>query len=180
MTTQPQELYLHLQWTGPHTIEEVKQFDGDTHVGLYQVYGAHPVYGTDTLLYIGLVADEPFAARFRQHEGWCKVNQDSGRLQIHIGRFIGRLSDCSTPDNATWCRYIKFAERLLIYAHQPALNTQKELASLEPDLRHVHVLNWGQYRLLLPEASGARWADRFEHITFGTYFTTKDLTQPPA
>ena len=36
------------------------------------------------------------------------------------------------------------------------------LGGLEPDLRFVHVLNWGKHRDLLPEVSGARWTTRFD------------------
>ena len=170
---EPEELIIHIEWCGPHTIEEVSQFNGTTDFGIYQIYGGHPVYGTDALLYIGLAEQRPFAIRIPEH-GWCDSNQDSGRLQVHIGRLIG----LSTPDNATWCRYIRLAERLLIHAHLPAKNSQKELKSMGSELRRVHVVNWRQYRSLQPEVSGARWTDRFDNIPFGSFFNTNHFPKP--
>ena len=67
-----------------------------------------------------------------------------------------------TPDDDTWNKHIRLAERLLIYAHSPPYNQQMSLAALEPELRSVHVLNWGCHRDLLPEVSGARWTTIFD------------------
>jgi hypothetical protein len=169
-----QELIIHIDWSGPHTLSEIASFNGPTDYGIYQVYGAHPVYGTDALLYIGMTEEGNFAARFSNHD-WCHGNQDAGRLQVYIGRLFGD----ATPDNATWCRCIKLAERLLIYTHMPAENKLKELGKLEPELWHVQVLNWRRYRSLLPEVSGARWSKRFDDLSCDKHFSTKNYPAAP-
>lgn len=33
--------------------KEIKKYSNSTDAGLYQIYGSHPAYGTDALLYIG-------------------------------------------------------------------------------------------------------------------------------
>ena len=169
---QSEDTIIHIEWSGPHTLKEVLQFNGPIDFGIYQIYGGHPIYGTDTLLYIGRAEKRNFSIRVPEHL-WCPVNQDSGRLNIHIGRLIG----LETPDNDTWERHIRWAERLLILAHQPAGNSQKELGGMESELHNVHVVNWGQYRSLMPEVSGARWTDRFDHIPYGSFYKEGSLRQ---
>lgn len=164
-----QELIIHLDWSGPYSFNEISSLSGPTDYGIYQIYGTHSLYGSGVLLYIGLACDQKFAERLAQHK-WCSVNQDSGRLQFYVGRLFGR----ATPDNQEWSRCIKLAERLLIYANKPAENTQKELGALDSELWHVHVLNWSQYRDLLPEVSGARWSNRFETLPCKPHFSTAD------
>ena len=39
---------------------------------------------------------------------------------------------------------------------------QKNINRIDADLQHIHVLNWGCHRNLLPEVSGARWTSRFD------------------
>jgi hypothetical protein len=169
-----QELIIHIDWSGPHGLNEIASFNGPTDYGIYQVYGAHHVYGGDVLLYIGLVERQTFATRFSQH-GWCPANHDAGRLQVYVGRLFGY----TTPDDPTWCRYIRLAERLLIHAHKPAENSQKELGALEPELRNVHVVNWRRYRNLLPEVSGARWSNRFGDLSCDRHFSTDHFPKTP-
>jgi len=169
-----QELIIHIDWSGPHSLDEVASFNGPEDFGIYQVYGAHHVYGSDALLYIGLAEGREFAVRMEEHWEY-PMNHDKGRLQVYLGRLFGG----PTPDDATWRRHIKLAERLLIYAHKPALNSQMELGQLEPILWRVHVLNWSQYRDLLPEVSGARWTDRFEYLPCKPHFSTADFTLAP-
>jgi hypothetical protein len=172
---QSKETIIHIDWSGPFTVNEVVAFNGPTDFGVYQIYGAHHVYGSDSLLYIGLAEAQPFATRLAQHR-WCPVNHDAGRLQFYLGRFFGG----PTPKGPQWSQLIKLAERLLIQAHKPAENSMKELGALEPELWHVHVLNWSQYRDLLPEVSGARWSNRFESVPCRPHFSTEEMMAPTA
>jgi len=149
--------------------------NGPTDYGIYQIYGAHHVYGSDALLYIGLAERQTFSTRLSQHR-WCHVNHDAGRLQFYVGHLFGG----PTPDDPTWCDFIRLAERLLIHAHKPAENAQKEIAALDEDLWHVHVLNWSQYRDLMPEVSGARWSTRFDDLPCKPHFSTDDHVSAPA
>ena len=149
------EITIHIEWDGPHRLDGVASLVGPTYFGVYQIYGGHPVYGNSALLYIGLAAMQHFGHRIPQEQQWL-YNRDAGRVEV----YVGRLSGSETPDDLTWDKHIRLAERLLIYAHSPPMNTQKSLAKLEPDLRFVRVLNWAKYRDLLPEVSGGRWTSR--------------------
>ena len=151
-----------LTWRGPHQYEEVQAMDGTADYGLYQIYGTHPVYGANTLLYIGKALDQTFGERFSpQHEKlglpadllW----EDNGlQWRIHTGRM--HLKEGSPrPEESELRERLTMAERLLISVHSPAWNGQ--LVAALPDQRRYHafhVLNWGQHGLLLPEVSGAR------------------------
>jgi hypothetical protein len=57
------------------------------------------------------------------------------------------------------------AERLLIFAHLPAHNSQVKIERLDADLQNVHILNWGYHRALLPEVSGARWTRKYDLVS---------------
>lgn len=118
-------------------------------------------------IYIGLAEQQTFAERLVQHEGWCAGTPDSKRLSYYVGRLFGH----ETPSDEIWCRDIKFAERLLIHAHSPAKNTQKELGRLEQELWNIHVVNWRCYRDLLPEVSGARWTARFDDLSCDSHYS---------
>ena len=154
------QLFIHIEWDGPYRfwdrpsqLEPVSTLKGATDYGVYQIYGGHPVYGNSALLYIGMAVAQEFGTRIPQEQHWLD-NRDAGRVEVYVGRLAGE----ETPDDASWERQIRFAERLLIHAHSPPMNTQKGLGKLERDLRPIHVLNWGYYRDLLPEVSGAYWA----------------------
>ncbi len=165
------EIIIHIEWTGPIPLAEVKSLNNeDKDFGIYQIYGGHPIYGASTLLYIGLAAEQTFGRRISQEEQWL-YNRDAGRAEV----YIGRLSDSRTPDAMEWDRQIRMAERLLIYAHMPPMNTQKNLATLEEDLKSVHVLNWANYRDLLPEVSGKRWTSRLHEIPGYHAYSMKEI-----
>lgn len=152
-----QETIIHVDWEGPTSLVDVKNLKGPTDYGVYQVYGGSPVYGGSSLLYIGRVTDQHFGTRIPQEVQWLG-NRDAAKVEVYVGRLGGSV----TPDNDTWVRLITLAERLLIAAHSPPHNNQKNLGRLEPELWYVHVLNWGSHRDLLPEVSGARWTTRFD------------------
>ena len=151
---------INIEWDGPFRFqdsrsqgESVSSLLGSTDYGVYQIYGGHPVYGNSALLYIGMAAAQEFGKRVLQEKQWLD-NRDAGRVEVYVGRLYGSR----TPDDATWERLIKLAERLLIHVHAPPMNTQKSLARLGPELRSIHVCNWGYHRDLMPEVSGLRWA----------------------
>lgn len=166
-----QEITIHIEWDGPTAWSAVTALKGPTDYGLYQLYGGHPVYGNTALLYIGLAADQYLGQRIPQDRQWLLENRDAGRVDV----YLGRLSGSKTPDDNTWCRQIRLAERLLIYAHSPPMNNQKNLGRLEPDLHFVRVLNWGKHRDLLPEVSGARWTSRYDNIPNFHAFSAKEI-----
>jgi hypothetical protein len=168
--TESEEIFIHIDWNGPHSPNDIASYNSHEDYGLYQIYGTHPVYGSDVLLYIGLAAKQTFAVRLSQEQAWYKNNSDAGRVQIYLGRLWG----IKRPDIDVWEHHIALAERLLIYVHQLAENSQKELKGFEPELRRVHVINWHRYRDLLPEVSGACWAERFTDVKNYRHFSTAD------
>jgi hypothetical protein len=173
-----EDLVIDIEWDGPYRfwdhprqLEPISDLTGPTDYGVYQIYGGHPVYGNSALLYIGLAAVQYFGVRIPQEKHWLD-NRDAGRVEV----YVGRLSGTRTPDSDIWDRYIRLAERLLIHAHAPPMNVQKSLANLASELRHVHVLNWGYHRDLLPEVSGLRWASLDEDFSNDyAEFTDEDL-----
>lgn len=55
---------IHLLWEGPHTLADILEMHGVADYGIYQVYGPHPVNGTDSLLLHRAGNDQTFGARF--------------------------------------------------------------------------------------------------------------------
>ena len=54
---------IYVDWSGPYTYEDVVNYNENkietkkfavkpTDFGLYQIYGAHPIYGDNVLIYI--------------------------------------------------------------------------------------------------------------------------------
>jgi len=152
-------MIIHIEWSGPFSFPKVKDLTNDWDCGIYQIYGGHPVYGSRSLLYIGQADGQSFGTRIPQHKRFLN-NRDADQLQA----YVGRLSGSEKPSDEIWHQQIQLAERLLIFAHSPTLNTQKSLGTLGNDLRDVHILNWGHHADLLPEVSGARWSNRFDDI----------------
>jgi hypothetical protein len=161
-------LYLHLEWRGPFTFQEAQSFtNAQSDYGVYQVHGSHPVYGDNVLLYIGKADKQTFGIRLGQ-EGWEGWQQNNGAVTVRLGRLHGS----ETPSFSEWSIWIDRAEALLIRAHRPAHNASR-LFKTPQDAQNIHLLNWGERGVLLPEVSGARWTSRFanmpDYVTFGTH-----------
>ncbi len=74
--------YVHIVWTGPLTLDTAEALqDEKEHVGLYQVYGGHVVYGTDLLLYIGKAGRQPIGRRLAQ-EKWWRQHHDTDSIRV--------------------------------------------------------------------------------------------------
>jgi hypothetical protein len=153
--------HLHVQWEGPFSYEVACNLrDEISDYGVYQIYGTHPVYGSDVLLYIGKADNQTFGKRLAQHD-WHYTNQDSSRITVYVGRLCGYKG---TPSHDIWSQQIASVERLLIYSHWPAGNSSGLNVRFGNELHHTHVLNWGQYRDLMAEVSGARYSDRYDSV----------------
>lgn len=144
---------IQLIWEGPFQLHQLEILQNDSiNYGVYQIYGKHPIYGNDVLLYIGKADKQTFGKRISQ-ENWGNVN-DSNCTEIYVGRLAGK----KIPSEEAWSKEITQAESLLIYIHKPAYNA-KNIGSIDyEDLSNIHILNWGNYRSLHPEVSGLRWA----------------------
>lgn len=141
---------IHIDWQGPLTVDQAMMLKSSGDKGLYQYYGDHPSYGANVLLYIGKTEEQTFGERLSQHDwlrAWIPNN-----AEIYVGRVCSE-----TPiDNLTWKSNIDTAERILLFSHSPAMNTQN-LNSTGLIGEDVHVLNWGKRKSLLPEVSVTRW-----------------------
>jgi len=158
---------IHIDWDGPFSIDDLGGLkDEGVDYGVYQIYGGHPVYGSNVLLYIGKAVDQTFGKRISQ-EGW-EDNRDSGNIEI----YVGRLSGNKTPESGKWDLEISLAESLLIYSHKPAFNAQCIKSAPTKGLENVHVFNWVAHRDLMAEVSGLRWKPREElneYIYYGMH-----------
>lgn len=161
---------IHIEWEGPLTVDAAKELTGEGDYGLYQIYGGHPIYGSNALLYIGEARKQQFGARIGQHGWWLEFNQDAQRASV----YVGRLADEVTPTDEIWDERIDLAERLLIFACRPAYNSRQRLGALDVRLYDVHVLNWGSFCDLLPEVSGARWSSKYGVMPNYHEFKTTD------
>lgn len=127
-------------WDGPFKLEEVANKKG-----LYQVYGSHPVNGTNNLLYIGLTADD-FKKRTSKHNNdW--IGDEASNIDIYYGKIDG--SDTFSDDLNT-------AEELLIYYCAPPYNSHHIYDLKEPKSKegeHTLVLNLFKRNLLPYEVS---------------------------
>lgn len=107
--------------------------------GIYQIYGTSPVYGVDTLLYIGQA--ENLNVRLRQH------------FDNHEG-VIGR------QPNKT-CRFallskdlLTIVEETLIIMHKPSFNSARLInVSSHTKARPVYIQNHGERGLLSMETT---------------------------
>lgn len=154
-----EELIIHLEWSGPYKLSQLNDICNEsTDYGVYQVYGAHPIYGSNVLLYIGKADVQTFGVRIKE-EGW-EYNQDPDNVQIYIGRLAGN----STPSDEKWSKEIELAEKLLIFTHKPAFNSQYIKSLPDKELQNIHVLNWSNSRDLMPEVSGSRWTSKYDEM----------------
>lgn len=149
---------IHIEWEGPFSYEDaIKDLkDEKRDFGVYQIYGGHPVYGSGVLIYIGKAEQQTFSMRLSQ-ELWGEFNRDARKVEVYVGRLSGR----DKPKRQKWDELIDLAEKLLIFAHHPASNSSS-LNSVPEGVNQIHIFNWGQFRDLMAEVSGMRWASYFE------------------
>lgn len=148
------EITYDVHWYGPYSLRDLdSEIGSDSGLVLYALYGPHPLYGTDVLLYLG-VTEKSLKTCISQHESW--IAELSNPIKIY-GAAIGRFS--SWREATATEKYlplpeqeIRAIESLLIIAHQPAYNIRsKESAEIARDVR---LFNTGNFRALLPEVSG--------------------------
>lgn len=155
---------IQIDWDGPYKITELPQLtDSISDYGVYQIYGYHPVYGNDVLLYIGKADHQTFGKRIPQ-ENWWDTN-DSNNTKIYVGRLLGP----QTPNQLDWSLEIDLAEQLLIYVHKPAYNARSVSSLRNLKIQDIHILNWSNYRSLLPEVSGLRWTKKLDNQEHDVY-----------
>lgn len=157
------EIICDVRWEGPFLWADRDSLRNPNHV-LYAIHGVHHLYGSNVLLYLGMT-ETTVADRLAQHT-WIDEEYDSvtvkvASIGIHKGikewwREWENMSDSYSyqrpePD------ILRSVEALLIYAHQPAYNTQGK-GSL-PTGKWLRVFNTGKCGRLLPELSYAYFAE---------------------
>jgi len=151
---------IHIDWLGAHTLDEVKELTNTDDYGVYQIYGTHPIYGSDVLLYIGKADRQTLGVRIPQHDKWAYTS-DSNNVKVYTGH-LGANEEVSDEE---WSRLIDIAERLLIFTHKPAYNSSNINSMLKVPIE-AHVFNWGNHRSLMPEVSAFRYlATDEEHFS---------------
>lgn len=150
MTERTYDVY----WEGPWPFEECEKQIKAQHV-LYQLYGVHPVYGKEVLLYVGRT--KRGFQRLREHDWWVKYEADK---YVVRAASVGLFQNWKVWDNNMKTRHrhgkardalVSHIERLLIHAHQPAYNQKGKGGG--GFLAGIRVLNTGKFGTLLPELS---------------------------
>ena len=82
---------INIEWKNePFDFKVIKEFCTPRDYGLYQIYGHHPAYGQDVLLYIGKAQDQNFGVRLDRR--W-EFDQSCARpTSIRLGRIVLRAS----------------------------------------------------------------------------------------
>ncbi len=76
---------IEILWDGPYNINEVCSMDKPEDKGLYQIYGAHDIHGSNVLLYLDKTVEQTFGARFTKHKyEW--IQWEPTRLDIYVSR----------------------------------------------------------------------------------------------
>ncbi|MAP34697.1 MAG: hypothetical protein CME75_02670 [Halomonas sp.] len=117
--------------------------------GFYCIYGSHPVYGSDVLLYIGETklsqgGQRNFSVRFDEHF--------KGRFWYHQNlSYSTGVADQPLSNSQTL-----ILESILIAAHKPALNRDHIDRAKEGSERYL-IRNWDFPGVLQFECSGGYW-----------------------
>jgi hypothetical protein len=159
---------IFIDWDGPYTLDELEELD-DPRIdyGLYQVYGSHPLYGEEVLLFLGATGGgRTFGNRLAEEQGYWEAEEDFQPLIFYVGRLMGVVA----PSNGVWEEEMDLALRLLVFAHAPVFNAREVAAAPDDDLKRVHVVNWGQFLDLAPEVSGRRYLYKFPDTPEYSYY----------
>jgi hypothetical protein len=130
---------IHLKWEQhPWNDDVFTKFYEKDHYGIYQVYGDHPVYGEDCLLYIGRTNRQSYSVRLKQHNDFFASNIQ--RLTRFYISFFLATEDCAYEK---WGELIDQVEQLLINAHSPAYNAMSLKGLVEEPNENIIIMNWG-------------------------------------
>lgn len=158
---------IDIEWEGPFSVPYCREEDRyhppslphDLEQGaqIYAVYGRHPVYGPNILLYIGQTQSSntgrSVRQRLREHlDGRFWFQKE---LFIHAGVVSEASVSVGDPD------LIRGVESLLIAVHLPALNVEY-MKGPSRNARQLHIVNWGVPGSVMPECS-SRYFIGFEN-----------------
>jgi hypothetical protein len=141
---------ININWEGPFSIDDILNNKIDSKkfavksddIGLYQIYGSHPLYGSDILVYIGRTQNKNgFKSRLKGR--WVIENgTDANNVQIYLGTIF---SDSKKYNNKELNYCIEKAEILMINALKPAFNSSNIQSAKDFEQDYI-VYNHGSYR----------------------------------
>jgi len=145
---------IELEWSGPfsinwdknekfYTLSDIPAQLQNT-AGIYQVYGRHPVYGANVLLYIGKT-EQSFGDRLMEHF--------KNRFWFHSDLSVRLTTNSIDSVN------IENVESILIAAHKPALN-RDHIDTAKDSAKGILVRNLEFFGSLQSECSGDYWTQK--------------------
>jgi hypothetical protein len=159
---------IKIWWEGPFGIDEILEGKIDTKyentvssIGLYQIYGHHPLYGNDVLLYIGRTKNKNgFKSRLKNRleiEG----GNDAENIRIYLGCIFSDEVKINIQEEM---KKIEKAEVLLINSLKPALNSAnvKGVGNQYSKDKFI-VFNEGNYRDLYPIVSSEYFWGKYKN-----------------
>jgi hypothetical protein len=161
---------INIWWEGPFNIDDIlenkinkeKYENTADRIGIYQIYGTHPLYGSDKLLYIGRTKNKNGFQR-RLNKRWVIENgQDSENIKIYLGTIFSDFEDISEKEE----NFIDKAEVLLINALKPAFNSSNIQSADKKLIEQNYVIyNHNNYRDIYPILSSSYfWNEKFFNI----------------
>ena len=161
---------IKIWWEGPFGIDEVVENSIDKEkysntadkIGLYQIYGSHPLYGADVLLYIGRTKNKNgFKNRLRNR--WqINDNFDSENVKIYLGCI---MNDTKTVLEKEESESIEMSEVLLINSVKPALNSSNiQNVGTQYMSEEYRVKNFGNFRNIYPILDSSYYWKKFLNI----------------
>jgi len=145
-------------WQGPYNpknIEKKIKPKDMKNLVLYKIYGSHPIYGDNILLYIGMT-EQGVGVRLNQHDYWMDEEKFS-KSTIYVAS-IGEFKDWTNENTYKEIVFkkpkreiIERIEALLIYAHQPSHNISNKKSAKSS--YNIRIFNTEKYGSLFPEVS---------------------------
>lgn len=138
-------------WDGPFEWRKGIKDCKEHHI-LYQVYGYHPLYGSNVLLYIGS-SHTSVKTRLKEHEWW--LDEEWEDTQVRLGSIREFTTWRSQEVKKRWPKpgkmTVEAIEALLIYANQPVYNDRNK--SDAKKAKGIRIFNNGRLGQILPEVS---------------------------
>lgn len=152
---------IDVYWKGPYKKLELENIKYPESQVLYQVYGEHPAYGPNSLLYIGLTTRK-VTDRLIEHD-WidnqcdeCLIYVASCRLFENWNKWEGSGAEYDPYSNDPIP--LDKIESLLIFSHQPSYNSSN-ISSLGEITDHFRIFNTGKRKSLDKEISTQFYLD---------------------
>lgn len=154
-----EEVIYEVYWQGPYSeddiakdLEDLEDGDKSENYVLYQIYSSHPLYGKNSLLYIGKT-NRSAKVRLSEHE-WLSSDK-YGEAKIYIAS-LGEFKSWDQSNNITFFEkagddIVSKIESILIYSHQPAYNSMNKKTA--KNATNIRVFNTGEHGALRPEIS---------------------------